>query len=267
MPDGHDSRPVWSAPGTRTPAEVAEVLAHRAARARAHLDALLGHPELRTCPICGHAGPFAPIKLKPGLWCPQCDSRSRHRLMRLWLDRHLTLPEGAEVVHFAAEPWARAWFEGRGARYRSADITDAFDLHLDITAMDLPDACLDLLIANHVLEHADDRAALAEIARVLRPGGRALLTVPLIEGWGETLEVPGLSRDQRALYYGDPEHLRFYGRDLRDRIRVAGLSLTEFAAVEPDVSAHGLARGERLFIAARDTDPQPTPREKGHRHG
>lgn len=251
MPDGRDTRPTWSAPGTRSPAEIAEIVAFRARRARAHFETLAHGKTARLCPICGYEGMFSPVRHKPEIWCPQCDSRPRHRLLKLWFDREAEIAEGSQVVHFAAEPWVRAWFEARGARYRSADINDLFELTLDITAIALPDASLDMVLANHVLEHVDDRAALAEIYRVLKPGGQAVLTVPLVEGWDETYEAAGLDTATRHLRCGDPDHLRFYGRDFRARIAAAGFALAEFAAVEPDVSTHALHRGERVFIAGR----------------
>jgi len=46
-------------------------------------------------------------------------------------------------------------------------------------ALPYPDASFDLILSNEVIEHVqDDRAALAEMARVLRPGGRALIFCP-----------------------------------------------------------------------------------------
>ncbi len=42
-----------------------------------------------------------------------------------------------------------------------------------------PDATFDYILSNEVIEHVrDDRAALAEMARVLRPGGRAVIFCP-----------------------------------------------------------------------------------------
>jgi ubiquinone/menaquinone biosynthesis C-methylase UbiE len=41
-----------------------------------------------------------------------------------------------------------------------------------------PDACADLVTSMDVIEHLDDDAALADYHRVLRPGGKLLLTVP-----------------------------------------------------------------------------------------
>ncbi|MEM1276676.1 MAG: class I SAM-dependent methyltransferase [Pseudomonadota bacterium] len=164
----------------------------------------------------------------------------------------MVLPEDAEVLHFAAEPWVRGWFEDRGARYTTADLNDKFELQLDITAMDLPDASYDLVMANHVLEHVDDAKALAEIHRILRPGGQAVITVPMIEGWDESYEDPTIaSEEARTLHYGDPTHLRFYGRDIRERIARAGFNLAMFVAKEPDVSRYALHRGERIFIGVK----------------
>jgi len=56
----------------------------------------------------------------------------------------------------------------------------------DIRALPLADASVDLLLATDVIEHvAEDEQAVAEICRVLRPGGTALITVPAFSSlWG-----------------------------------------------------------------------------------
>jgi SAM-dependent methyltransferase len=56
----------------------------------------------------------------------------------------------------------------------------------DICSMPFPDASFDLVLATDVIEHVDDdKRAVAEITRVLRPGGRALITVPAFQSlWG-----------------------------------------------------------------------------------
>ena len=48
----------------------------------------------------------------------------------------------------------------------------------DALALPLPDASVDIVVCMDVLEHVDDEAAAREIARVLRPGGYAFITVP-----------------------------------------------------------------------------------------
>ncbi len=57
---------------------------------------------------------------------------------------------------------------------------EGVDQHIDLTRLPFPESSFDVLCASHVLEHIeDDRLALSEVRRVLRPGGFALLAVPL----------------------------------------------------------------------------------------
>lgn len=254
MAEGSTGWPQWSPAGARDADEIRRILDFRAERALRHFEAGVRGGRSIACPCCGYVGPFSPVRHKLATWCPQCDSRPRHRLLRLWMDQCLELPDNAEVLHFAAEPGVGAWFRERGARYRTADITDAFDLQIDIEATGLPDASVDLVIANHVLEHVDDGRALAELARILRPGGQAVLTVPLVAGWATTFEDPTLDADGRALRYGDPDHRRFYGRDFADRVAAAGLVPRIHAATEPDVSDFALQRGESIYIGRKAAD-------------
>ncbi|RMF40506.1 MAG: SAM-dependent methyltransferase [Alphaproteobacteria bacterium] len=217
---------------------------------RSYLDLIDRGPEYE-CPVCRYVGRFAPVREQPGLSCPACDSRPRHRLMRLWMERELVLEPDMRVLHFAAEPALSALIRPRVVHYHTADVEPGADLQLDMTALDLPDASLDLIIANHVLEHLDDRAALAELHRVLAPDGLVVLTVPLVDGWEHTYEDPALTPEQRQLRYTDSLHLRLYGRDFPDRIAEAGFLVSDFTAVEPDVSRFGLKRGERVFIGQK----------------
>ena len=247
--------PAWSPPGERGPEEIARIMEFRARRSMDHMARLAHGRTARVCPICGYEGMFSPVKHKPEIWCPGCDSRPRHRLLKLWMDRQMRLAPGARVVHFAAEPWVRMEMEARGARYQTADLNDRFELQLDITAMDLPDGSVDMLIANHVLEHVDDAKAFAEIFRVLTPGGQAVITVPMIEGFDATYEDDAHDTPEaRALHYGDADHLRWYGRDVRTRFAAPGFAVSEFTAVEPDAARYALQRGEKVFVGLKPVE-------------
>lgn len=139
------------------------------------------------------------------------------------------------------------------SEYRSADLTPGrADTVLNIEAMDLPDASVDAVIASHILEHVDDRRALPEIRRVLASGGQLIAMVPLIEGWTTTYEdASKLSGEERAQHFGQPDHVRFYGADFRDRIREAGFSLAEYTATGADSVRYRLNRGEKVFLATK----------------
>jgi SAM-dependent methyltransferase len=73
-----------------------------------------------------------------------------------------------------------------------------------VTELPGPDAAYDLVCALDIVEHVeDDAAALREIARVLRPGGRLLLSAPLHpDRWTPFDDIVGHSRRY------DPEVLR-----------------------------------------------------------
>jgi SAM-dependent methyltransferase len=92
----------------------------------------------------------------------------------------------------------------------------------DLRALPVPDASVDRVIAAEVLEHIpDDRAAFAEIARVLRPGGRVAVTVPR---YGPERICWALSDDYHANEGG---HVRIYrGDQLWQRLADAGLEPT-----------------------------------------
>jgi SAM-dependent methyltransferase len=92
----------------------------------------------------------------------------------------------------------------------------------DLLALPFPDGAFDVVMASEVLEHipADDRA-IAEIARVVRPGGRVAVTVP--RWWPERV-CWALSRDYHDVAGG---HVRIYrGDQLEQRLRDAGLDPT-----------------------------------------
>ena len=102
----------------------------------------------------------------------------------------------------------------------------------------------------HALPDVD--VVLAESKRILTPGGQAVITVPMIEGFDQTYEDPAHNTPElRKLYYGDPTHLRWYGRDVRDRFAAPGFDVTEFTALEPDATHYALHRGEKVFIGRK----------------
>jgi SAM-dependent methyltransferase len=89
----------------------------------------------------------------------------------------------------------------------------------DLTALPFPDARFDRVIAAEVLEHIPaDSAAMAEIARVLRPGGLVAVTVPR---WFPERICWALSDD----YHSNPGgHIRIYTRtDLATKLERVGL--------------------------------------------
>jgi predicted SAM-dependent methyltransferase len=207
------------------------------------------------CPICGYHGYFAPVGRPPRLEarCRQCGSKERHRLFWLWFaGQKDKLAE--PIVHFAPEVCLTDRLRAVYPDYRTADRYKDADLKLDIEAIDLPAGSVNTIICNHVLEHVADRAALKELARVLSPTGTLICSVPIVEGWETTYENDAVTTPEgRELHFGQKGHVRYYGRDFRDRLREAGFTrIEEITAEGPAVVEYGLWRGEKFFICRKE---------------
>lgn len=93
----------------------------------------------------------------------------------------------------------------------------------DITALPFPDHAFDIVICSEVLEHIPDhRAAMAELVRVLKPGGDLVISVPRY--YPEKI-CWMLSREYRSTPGG---HIRIYGRKAMEQlIRDSGVVLRD----------------------------------------
>jgi len=183
------------------------------------------------CPICERGfDHFKPYWNRADALCWRCGSHERHRALWMFLQgRPDLLPPGTRLLHFAPE-WGlerrlRAW---PGMEYVNADLdAEGVDLHLDITKLDLPPASFDAIICSHVLEHVEeDQLAMRELRRVLKPGGWAIVMVPIDHGRQETYEDPGITTpEERLAAYWQHDHLRLYAPDIAGRLSEAGFTV------------------------------------------
>lgn len=215
------------------------------------------------CPICGghfiRFLPFGEVLRREHAQCPGCGSVERHRLLWRYLrERTELFTRPHRMLHFAPEPWLEPRLRAAPTvRYVSADLEPGRAMRrADITALPFADASFDAVLCVDVLEHiGDDRRALRELHRVLRPGGWALLRVPLDSARADTLEDPAIrSPEDRAREYWHWDHLRLYGRDFPDRLREAGFRVRcdDYAFTLPadEVRLQGIVP-ETIFVAVR----------------
>jgi hypothetical protein len=57
----------------------------------------------------------------------------------------------------------------------------------------------------------------------------------------------------RELHFGQSDHVRYYGRDWRDRLRAAGFVVTEYTAHGSLSPRYGLLRGEKVLVVKANT--------------
>ena len=149
----------------------------------------------------------------------------------LWLFLRDEAGIDGDVLHVAPEAGIASRLRALpGVRYLSVDVDPSQAmLAADLTALPFADSSFDAIVCSHVLEHIpDDRAAMRELWRVLRPGATAYLQHPVDDALAHTLEEPPsglLSPAERFERFGHEEHVRLYGRDLRDRLEEAGFEV------------------------------------------
>ena len=156
------------------------------------------------------------------------------------------------MLHVAPEySFLRRLSRVDGLEYVTGDFDSALaDHQLDVMDLPFEDESFDYLMCNHVLEHVDDdRLALAEIHRVLRSGGWAILMCPVDRRRDTTLEDPRVvTPEDRHRVFGQADHKRLYGRDYPDRVASAGFSVRADSYLgdfdEAAIARYGLRREE-----------------------
>lgn len=204
--------------------------------------------------------------------CPVCFSHSRTRLLWEYLLREIkidSLTPRIGLLHVAPEFGISYRLRKKPINYVAADINPQQykDLggvtYCDITAIDQPDERFHLIICSHVLEHVpDDRLAIRELFRVLKPGGTAILQVPISASLERTIEDPSLTDPrERERRFGQDDHVRIYGADFPTRIREGGFLFETFDPVgswgEAAVSELRLNGREKIFLGKKMRQGDP----------
>lgn len=171
--------------------------------------------------------------------CASCGASDRDRLYALFLRDYVRkLEKPVQMVDFGpSQPlstFIRRSIEssGKNINYRTADLlTENVDDRVDITNLQTyASNHFDFFICSHVLEHVpDDRKALRELHRILKPGGQAILMVPIILSIDHIDEDPEVSDEaERWRRFGQFDHVRLYSkRGFIERVREAGFAVRE----------------------------------------
>lgn len=194
---------------------------------------LLYRGERFACPCCaGYFRKFLPFgnPLRHNAMCPRCRSLERHRLLYLYLRNRTNLfSQELRVLHFAPEYIFQKTFGSMpNLDYVSADLYSQYaEVKVDIMKIPYENNSFDVILCSHVLEHVlDDRKAMREMSRVLRPHGWGILQVPIDLTREKTFEDRHIiSPEERERVFGQSDHIRIYGRDYKNRLESAGFTV------------------------------------------
>jgi SAM-dependent methyltransferase len=193
--------------------------------------------------------------------CPCCDAFDRDRLTAIYLENAFASFDRNRTYRLLEFAPGDALYKKLKSlpfiAYRSADLSrKTVDERVDMTDMAAyADGSLDVILCSHVLEHVpDDRKAMREICRVLKPDGFAIVMVPLVVGVDDTNEDPSVNTAElRWKYFGMGDHVRQYGkRDFVDRLEIAGLKVEQLGIEHFGAETFrraGIAENSVLYVA------------------
>ena len=218
------------------------------------------------CPCCGgRFRAFRPRAGRPDARCPGCNSFERHRVLWMWMrNQGGVFEERLAVLHIAPEEV----FEARMRALPNLEYTggDLFpkgeQVRVDLTDIPFEAQSFDLVICNHVLDEIpDDRLALREIHRVLRPSGRLITQTAVHLDRQSTFEDPSLSPEERRRVFQTQDDVRIYGRDFAERLAEPGFEVTRIdyvADLDPEIVRRhalaeqgGIANGSDIYVAVK----------------
>jgi SAM-dependent methyltransferase len=194
--------------------------------------------------------------------CPNCGGYERVRLIYLYLKDIFGLESKAKsisILHIAPEPTIVKYIAENGFNnyYLGDKFTKGYSYpeyvkDTDITKLQFPDNTFDLVICNHVLEHIpNDRLAMSELYRVLKPNSRAILQVPYSPILETSLEDEAIaSPEEREINFGQFDHVRLYGNDYPKRLKEIGFTV-EVSELAKQYPEHALDQNELLFVASK----------------
>lgn len=212
------------------------------------------------CPCCGKS--YRAFFSSGKGDCPGCGAACRHRNLYYFLSREKRIFDNQrlKILHFAPEKGSIRFFSGYNPEnYLTADLNSPrAKYHFDITKIPFDDNSFDIIISSHVLEHIpDDRAAMKELYRILRPGGYSIHQAPVDTKRASTFEDPGVvTNKMRDKIYGHPDHKRIYGLDYPERLQDAGFTvhlLDYIAQLPPEIiGRHGLNPSETIYYCTKE---------------
>jgi len=164
-----------------------------------------------SCPCCGYTGSgfIATSNGKRITYqskCPDCDSRSRHRGLSVVLENQLK-NQNLDLLFFAPEFVLIKFLEAKKEKL-NVKTTDYYSYDVDFPEEDIQelsfsDNSFDYVLCNHVIEHVpQDNLAFKELSRILKIGGKAIITIPGDYHLNEIVEFKKTDSNGHFRHYG-----------------------------------------------------------------
>ncbi|MGB0165437.1 MAG: class I SAM-dependent methyltransferase [Luteibaculum sp.] len=218
-----------------------------------------------TCPIEERSYrkflPYGAHKIRENALCPGSLSLERHRLLWLFLKNKTNFFTAGKLkmLHIAPEQCFLDKFkQQKNLDYTTADLVSPIaDVKMDLHKAPFEDNSFDVIFCNHVLEHVEsDSQCMAELYRIMKPGGWGIFQVPLDVTRNETLEDPAIqSEEDRLKHYWQKDHVRLFGMDYPKKLEQAGFKVNTVdytQEIGPELTEKFcLMKGELIFLCEK----------------
>lgn len=186
--------------------------------------------------------PYGYGKQRNNVLAPGTFSLERHRLLWLYLKNETQFfSKPIKLLHFAPEQAFYNRFKKiDNIEYTTTDIESPLaDVKADICNLPFEDNTYDVILCNHVLEHIkDDKKAMEELYRVMKPGGWGIFQIPQDIQRATTFEDDSIvDRKERAAIFGQYDHVRVYGLDYFNKLRKIGFEVEEVRYAETNLTS------------------------------
>ncbi len=203
------------------------------------------------CPICLSELNFNEFLVfkNEHLRCPKCYSVDRLRMLYMFLFKKTDLfkKNSSRILHLSpffyfCYIFKRLYKE----KYITAGLNEYCDIQMDIRDIKYKDKSFDVFICSHILEHVEnDDKAMQELYRVLSFGGWGIISVP-IKGNNTFEDNSILTPEDKEKYFGQKNHVRFYGIDICKKLEKHGFKVKTFESrdflTEDEIELFNLSR-------------------------
>jgi len=181
--------------------------------------------------------PYGYEDQRENVLAPSTLSLERHRLLWLFLKTKTDFfSSPKKVLHVAPEQcFYKLFRKQKNLDYLTTDLYSPLaDVKADICNLPFKDNSYDVIFCNHVLEHiTDDKKAMQELYRVLKPGGFGVFQIPQDLNRANTYEDANIQTpEERKKHFGQYDHVRVYGQDYFDKLRTIGFIVEEIKCSE-----------------------------------
>ena len=207
-------------------------------------------------------------KIRLNAICPKCNSLERDRLMIKYLyERTNLFKDKVRFLHVSPEMSIyNTFLKSDNIEYFPVDkFAEGYSypketIEMDITQIKYDDNYFDVIICSNVLEHIpEDSKAMAELLRVLKPTGWAIIQVPIDESRDITYEDFTITDPKkREIAFGWPDHVRWYGKDFINRLEEVGFNVSVDKFIdrfnEEEIFKYGFMLKDYIYLCTKNVN-------------